>query len=75
MAKELLSYKPSESDAQLDWDELRLAFINFLHICRCAITRNKNLIDIDRLDYHQNLEENFEQITLELAPLMKPLQT
>jgi hypothetical protein len=73
LAKELLSVKPAESGAALDWDDLRLAFINFLHICRCAITRNRTLIEPDRLDYHNNLEANFEKITAELCPLMNPL--
>jgi len=75
MAKELLSEIPSDPETLNDWDDLRISFINFLHICACAISKNESLIDRDRRDYHKNLEHNFKKIQQEIIPMLRPHNT
>ena len=56
MAKELLSKVPDCPSELNQWDDLRISFINFIHVVRCAIVKNEKLIEQDRMDYHRNLE-------------------
>ena len=53
MAKELLSEIPDNPKILCQWDELRISFINFLHVVKCAISKNGKLINSDQRDYHK----------------------
>lgn len=70
LARELLGKKPTENGEIVNWEDLRDAFINFMHICRCAISRNKELMSNSRTEYHHNLEQNFAQIQNDLRPFI-----
>ena len=53
LAKELLSDIPQDESTLIQWDDLRVSFIQFLHTVKCAITTNERLIKPERRDYHK----------------------
>ena len=75
MAKDLLSDIPANPDTLCQWDELRISFINFLHVVKCAISKNAKLITSDQRDYHKIMEANFVKIQKEMIPLLRPHNT
>ena len=63
LAKELLSDIPQDESTLIQWDDLRVSFIQFLHTVKCAITTNERLIKPERRDYHK---AGFKFFTLSL---------